>query len=33
MHENWRNAFGILMYAEILDGAGVAMCNGAIDLL
>ena len=29
MDEDWRNAFGSLMCAEICDGAGVGICNGA----
>ena len=28
MDEDWRNAFGILMCAEICDGAGVGICDG-----
>ena len=27
MDEDWRNAFGILMYPEICDGAGVGIGN------
>ena len=29
MEENWRNAFGILMCAEICDGAGAEIRDGA----
>ena len=29
MNEDWRNAYGILMCAEICDGAGVGICDGA----
>ena len=27
MDEGWRNAFGILMYREIYDGAGAEICD------
>ena len=29
MDEDWRNAFGISMCAEICDDAGMGICNGA----
>ena len=29
MDEDWRNAFGILTCAEICDGAGAGICDGA----
>ena len=29
MDEDWRNEFGILMCAEIYDGAGAGICDGA----
>ena len=29
MDEDWRNAFGILMCAEICNGTDVGICNGA----
>ena len=29
MDEDWRNAFGILMCAEICDGAGAGICECA----
>ena len=29
MDEDWRNTFGILMCAEICDGAGAGICDGA----
>ena len=29
MDEDWRNAFGILMCAEICNGIGPGICNGA----
>ena len=29
MDEDWRNAFGILMFTEICNGAGVGICDGA----
>ena len=28
MDEDWRNAFGTLMCAEICDGIGVGICDG-----
>ena len=28
--EDWRNAIGILMCAEICDDAGAGICNGAL---
>ena len=28
MDEDWRNAFGILMCAEICDGPGPGICDG-----
>ena len=27
MDEDWRNAFGILMWMEICDGAGAGICD------
>ena len=29
MDKDWRNAFGILMLAEICDGADAGICDGA----
>ena len=29
MNEDWRKTFGILMCAEICDGAGAGICDGA----
>ena len=29
MDEDWRNAFGILLWAEIYNGAGAGICDGA----
>ena len=29
MDEDWRNAFGVLLCAEICDGDGAGICNGA----
>ena len=28
MDEDWRNIFGILMCADICDGAGAGICDG-----
>ena len=33
MNEDWKNAFGILMFREIGDGAGAGICMAHIDLL